>query len=94
MPEARRLGELIKEFSMQEGVSERLRAYQVVAEWEAIVGVMIGKNTELVRIENGTLYVRAANAAWRNELVFMKPTILAKIREKYPESGVTDIFFI
>jgi len=94
MPEARRLGDLIREFSMQDGVSERLKAYKVVAEWEEIVGGMIGKNTELVRVENGILYVRAANPAWRNELVFMKPSILRKIREKYPESGVTDIFFI
>ncbi|HEY9167179.1 MAG TPA: DUF721 domain-containing protein [Candidatus Kryptonia bacterium] len=94
MPEARRVGDLIKEFSQQEGVSERLKAYKVVAEWEEIVGAMIGKNTEISRIENGILYIKAANSAWRNELVFMKPTILKKIRDSYPESGVNDIFFI
>lgn len=85
---------MIKEFSQQEGVSERLKAYKVVAEWEEIVGAMIGKNTEISRIENGILYIKAANSAWRNELVFMKPTILKKIRDSYPESGVNDIFFI
>ena len=94
MPEARSIGDLIKEFSRQDNVSDKLRAYQVVGEWENIVGEAIGKNTEIVRVENGILYVKAATSAWRNELVFMKPAILKKIRESYPDSGVEQIFFI
>lgn len=92
--EPRMLGELIKEFTGQDGISEKLRSYEVVGEWEKIVGDTIGKNTEIVRIENGTLYVQAKNSAWRNELIFVKPSILKKIRENYPTSGVEDIFFI
>ncbi len=91
---AKRLGELIKEFTQQKGVSEKLRAYQVVGDWESIVGKAIARKTEISRLENGILYVRAANSTWRNELVFMKPAILRKIRENYPDSGVVDIFFI
>ncbi|MCL5267287.1 MAG: DUF721 domain-containing protein [Bacteroidetes bacterium] len=91
---AKRLGELIKEFTQQKGVSGKLRAYQVVGDWESIVGEAIAKKTEISRLENGTLYVRTANSTWRNELVFMKPAIMQKIREKYPDSGVEDIFFI
>ncbi len=94
MREARRLGDLIKEFSRQENVSDKLRAYQVVGEWENIVGDAIARNTEIVRVENGILYVKVATSAWRNELVFMKPSILKKIRENYPDSGVEEIFFI
>lgn len=94
MPEARSLGDLIKEFTRQDNVSHKLRAYQVVGDWEEIVGEAIGRNTEISRVENGILYVKAATAAWRNELVFMKPSILKKIRQKYPDSGVEDIFFI
>lgn len=94
MQEPRRLGDLIKEFASQDSISERLRSYEVVGEWEKIVGDTIGKNTEIVRIENGTLYVRAKNSAWRNELIFVKPTILRRIKEDYPRSGVEDIFFI
>lgn len=94
MPEARRLGDLIKDFTQQAGVSEKLKAYQVVAEWDDIVGQPIGKHTEISRIENGILYVKVTNGAWRNELVFMKPVILKKIKQNYPESGVEDIFFI
>ena len=91
---AKKLGDLIKEFTRQNGVSEKLRAYQVVGDWETIVGEAIAKKTEISRLENGTLYVRTANSTWRNELVFMKPAIMRKIREKYPDSGVEDIFFI
>jgi predicted nucleic acid-binding Zn ribbon protein len=94
VPEARKLGDLIKEFSRQENVSHKLMAYQVVGEWENIVGDSIAKNTEIVRVENGILYVKAATSAWRNELVFMKPAILEKIRKNYPDSGVEEIFFI
>ncbi|HUI31489.1 MAG TPA: DUF721 domain-containing protein [Candidatus Acidoferrales bacterium] len=92
--DARRVGDLIKEFTSQDGISEKLRAFEVVGNWEKIVGDMIGKNTEIVRIENGTLYVQAKNSAWRNELIFAKATILKKIRENYPDSGVENVFFI
>jgi len=94
MPEAKRLGDLIDEYTRQEGVSEKLRSYQVVGDWENIVGELIGKNTELMRIENGTLYVKAKTGPWRNELIFMKPKILKKIKEKYPDSGVENLFFV
>ena len=94
MAEARRLGDLINEFTRQDGVSEKLRSYQVVGDWENIVGELIGKNTELVRIENGTLYVKVKSGPWRNELIFMKPKILRKIKENYPDSGIEDLFFI
>ncbi len=94
MTEAKSLGDLIKEFTKQDNVSFKLRAYQVVGDWEDIVGEAIGRNTEISRVENGILYVKAASAAWRNELVFMKPSILKKIRLNYPDSGVEDIFFI
>jgi len=53
MNEAKSLGELIKEFSQQENVSDKLRAYQVVGEWERIVGVAIARNTEISRVETG-----------------------------------------
>lgn len=92
--EARRLGDLIDEFTRQDGIADKLQAYNVVGEWETIVGEVIGRNTEISRIENGTLYVRTKNSAWRNELIFMKPAILKKIRDNYPGSGVDDIFFI
>ncbi len=94
MSEAKRLDEIIKEFTKEESVSSRLRAYQVVGEWEKIVGPLISRNTEISRIENGILFVKASNSTWRNELVFMKPVIMRKIRESYPDSGVGDIFFI
>ena len=94
MPEARSISDLIKEFSRQANVSGKLRAYQVVGDWEPTVGEAIGRNTEISRVENGTLYVKAATSAWRNELVFMKPSILKKIKENYPDSGIEDIFFI
>jgi len=92
--EPRALGELIREFTSRDGISEKLRSYEVVGDWEKIVGDVIGKNTEIMRIENGTLYVQAKNSAWRNELIFLKAAILKKIRDNYPTSGVEDIFFV
>ncbi len=92
--DAKSLGDIIKEFSKKDSVSDKLRSYEVVGEWEKIVGEPIARNTEISRVENGILYVRSASSAWRNELVFMKPAILKKIADEYPDSGVHDIFFI
>ncbi len=94
MSEPRSLADIIKEFTQDENVSSRLRAYQVVGDWEKIVGTLIARNTEISRIENGILFVKTSNSTWRNELVFMKQAIMRKIRDNYPDSGIDDIFFI
>jgi predicted nucleic acid-binding Zn ribbon protein len=94
MSEARRLSDLIDEFVRKESVSDKLRSYHVVGDWEKIVGEPISRNTEIIKIENGTLYVRVKTASWRNELIFMKQVILKKIAQNYPNSGVENIFFV
>ncbi len=50
--------------------------------WKNIVGEKISKNTELVKIERETLFVKCKNPTWKMELQFQKKEMLKKIKEK------------
>ncbi|MGC8595518.1 MAG: DUF721 domain-containing protein [Candidatus Kryptoniota bacterium] len=94
MHEAKQLHKIIEEFISSSPAGRRLKAYRVITDWNNIVGDLIAKNTDIVRVDAGILYVRVKTPTWRNELVFQKSKILDKIREDYRDSEITDIFFI
>jgi len=94
MHEAKRIHKVIEEFIKSSPAGKHLKAYRVLTEWNDIVGDVIAKNTEIVRVENGTLYVKVRTSTWRNELVFQKEKILEKIRKDYTDSDITEIFFM
>ncbi len=87
------IGEIIKKSLQSSGIAERLEKQSVIAEWPAIVGQLLADNAVPIRIEKDTLIVRAKSAAWRNELIFFKPQILAKIAERIGEDKIRDIVF-
>lgn len=94
MHEAKQLYEVIEEFIRSSPAGRHLKAYRVLTEWNDIVGDVIARNTEVVRVDNGILYIRVKNSVWRNELVFQKGKIIEKISKDYKDSEIKDIFFI
>jgi predicted nucleic acid-binding Zn ribbon protein len=48
--------------------------------WEAAVGSRIAARTEPIRLERGVLLVRAASAAWANELSLLGESIIEQLR--------------
>ena len=75
------------------GLTKKLRQYEVLERWPAIVGERIAAATEAVRIDDGKLTVHVTRATWRNELTFLKQDLLRKINEVMGEEIVTDIIF-
>jgi hypothetical protein len=64
--------------------------------WEEIVGPMLAKNTIPVKIKGDNLVVLTKHAIFSQELGFMAPMILEKIKERFPSFSdqVTKIKFI
>ena len=77
----------------QLGLSARVRQYEVLERWPAIVGEHIAAVTVPQRIDHGKLIVRVSRSTWRNELVFLKKEIIAKINKAMNQEIVNDIIF-
>lgn len=62
--------------------------------WAKAVGNHIAKHSEPDRLMRGVLTVRVDSPTWSSELLHMKPTVLAKIQEISPGSGITNLRFV
>ena len=75
------------------GISAKIKQYEVVNEWPRIVGKQIAEVARAESIHNGKLLVRVTRSAWRNELVYLKKELMAKINGAMKGEVVTDIIF-
>lgn len=87
------VGEVIESMITRLGIKQRLKRAQIVEEWGRIVGGKIAQETRAERVRGSTLFVSTSSPVWAQELEFMKPEILKKIREELGKGVVTDIRF-
>lgn len=78
----------------KKGYEKTVKEFQVIQHWPEIVGEKIAAETEPTDSENGCLFVKVANASWKNELVFLKPEIIKKVNDFTGNKVVKDIKFI
>jgi len=76
------------------GFSERLHKQQAVTRWKELVGDTVAAETEAVRIDGNVLVVKVFKAAWRQQLVFLKDELLAKLEVELGKDLIKDIWFI
>jgi predicted nucleic acid-binding Zn ribbon protein len=88
-----KIAAVLEEMLSQQGYLNTCREQEVTAKWPVIVGDRIAGLTECLNAENGILYVRVQNAAWRQELSFIKKEILGKIRDTTHCRTINDIIF-
>lgn len=74
------VGEALQSYLNRSGLGPRIAQAQVVADWATLVGPQIAAVTTPESIApDGTLFVRVATSAWRNELQLMMPDLMARI---------------
>jgi len=73
------------------GAEKKVKEFEAIAKWPGIVGEQIAEVTEPERVVDGILFVKVKNSVWRNELIYMKRQILAKIAEAIKEKAIKDI---
>jgi len=74
------VGEALKAYLTRSGLGVRLGQAQVVAEWARLVGPQVAAVTSAEMVSpDGTLFVRVATSAWRNELQLMMPELMARV---------------
>ena len=62
--------------------------------WQVIVGPTVGRVTQKVYINNGTLCVQLTSSVVKQELIMLKSKIISKINDAVGEGVVKDIYFV
>ncbi|MBD3234320.1 MAG: DUF721 domain-containing protein [candidate division Zixibacteria bacterium] len=88
-----KLGEILSEQLKRTGLTRKLNEQQAVIKWEEIAGEKLARHTRAVKVHERRLLVIVDSPILRNELTFLKPDLLEKLRSEVPDSGVEDIIF-
>ena len=74
------VGEALQRYLTRSGIAPRVAQAQVVTQWAGLVGPQVAAVTTAESVSpDGTLFVRVATSAWRNELQLMMPDLMARV---------------
>lgn len=88
----RPLGDVVQEILKKYRLADHLEETKLAGNWPEICGPMIASHTS-VRVRDKTLFVTVDSAALRQELLFMKETLLAKLNKDAGRDLIRDIVF-
>jgi len=75
------------------GLDRKIREFDAVRLFAEVVGEKIAQKAQAVKIDRGTLTVRVASSAWRQELNYTKAEMIDKLNAALGDNIVTDIYF-
>ena len=84
------INNFLKAAGLEAGVSQN----KALLIWDDVVGAKVSENTTPEKVEAGTLYIKASNPTWRQELMFKKEEILKNLNKKLGEKTIKEIKFI
>jgi hypothetical protein len=84
-------GTILSGLAKRLGLESRLIELRLQRNWKQIVGEPIGSHTWPDQIRFKKLYLLVHNSVWMQQLIFLKPALLAKINEAAGSALVTDL---
>ena len=75
------------------GLQTHLFEVRLQQQWHEIIGEPVGSHTWPVQVRFKKLYLIVRNSVWLQQLMFLKPTLLAKVNEQAGSELITDIAF-
>jgi hypothetical protein len=87
------LRDLIPEMRIPASVKEHLRSHHIWEKWSDIVGSELARVTCPIEIRSKVLVIQVAHQAWAQQLHFLKPSMMAKIRSICEETKIKDLQF-
>jgi len=89
----RSFSEVLGNVRLPSSVKEHLKNHHIWSRWLEIVGPELHRVTAPLEIKNHALVISVAHQAWAQQLHFLRPSILAKIRCICPDSKLKDLQF-
>ncbi|MEI7737073.1 MAG: DUF721 domain-containing protein [Ferruginibacter sp.] len=85
------LQEAIQQFLQKSRLKSGIQALRIEEIWEKIMGKTIAKYTDKIQIINNTLYITSSVAPLKNELLYQKENIIARINEALGEKLIKEV---
>ena len=67
------------------------QSYTIARNWQELVGAQIAARSEPVCIQKNVLWVQVRDSVWMQQLQAMKPELLERVRQGFPEADIRDI---
>ncbi len=85
------LGDIIRDSLRRDGIESRFNEQRAAYIWGDIVGPGVNRYTTRRYVERGVMHVFISSAALKQELSFMRPSIIAAINEAVGTAVITEI---
>jgi hypothetical protein len=86
-------GNILSGLAKRLGLQSHLFELHLQQQWSGIIGEPISCHTWPAQVRFKKLYLIVRNSVWLQQLVFLKPTLLAKLNEQAGSEMLTDIAF-
>jgi len=84
---------ILSGLSKRLGLQSHLFELRLQQQWRDIIGEPVGSHTWPAQVRFKKLYLIVRNSVWLQQLVFLKPTLLAKLNDRAGAEMLTDIAF-
>ncbi len=71
----------------------RMQLARIWMRWEELAGDAIAKHARPAQLMRGMLTIRVSHPTWKQELGLLKPQLLSRLREAFPEARLKDMRF-
>lgn len=61
--------------------------------WVQLVGESLAEATAAIAIDDGRVIIRVPNPTWKRQLLSIKPWLIRRMNEPWPNGWITDIGF-
>lgn len=89
----RTIGDILDRTSRDLRIDTNIKRYALWGKWDEIVGSEVAAHARPYRWQGHVLVVRVEHPAWIQELSYLKPQLLERIRTEHSEAQLVDIRF-
>ena len=90
-PSLNPLSDILSRFLKTHGMALHVLEFRLQQHWPEIVGEHVARHTRPESVRHRKLYLTAENSVWLQQLLFLKPELLAKINGAADGEALTDI---
>ena len=80
-----KLSDILSAILKDRGWNRVVREHRVFEEWDGVVGAIIAKNAQPVRIDRGVIVAVVTSPVWTQELSLLKETIIGRLNDRLGE---------
>ncbi|TAF50388.1 MAG: DUF721 domain-containing protein [Sphingobacteriia bacterium] len=85
------IGEALQGFIQKSKLKEGIRAVQIEAVWEEIMGKTVAKYTDKIQIIQHKLFIHTTVGPLKQELLFQKAKIIERVNEAFGEKIIAEV---